>query len=82
MGRKSEIIVIKCYENKTPIISRIKVELPWHTLINEAMGYMGNNVIYDISGVLYTLEKFKEALISLKNNHDSLSGKLLFDSQG
>ena len=81
IGRKSEILVIK-FEPDKQIVKRITVKLPWNVLTDDAMGYLGNNVIYDISGAIYNLEKYKEALTTLKNKHDSLSGELLFNSHG
>lgn len=71
--RKSEVIVIKIDEK---VLRRIPIELPWNDL-EEIKGFIGNNVIMDITGVLDSIEQFKQIIIYIKNCTDGLDGKLL-----
>ena len=75
MNKKSEIIMIRFFAKKGECF-RIPVELPWD-IFEKAQGFMGHNLICDITGVLENIDEFRSRLIELKNNHDALNSELL-----
>lgn len=76
--RKSEIVIVRDNEDGSGLIRaiRINVDLPWDRIEN-AMGFCSEYVLVDITGVLDEIERFKDALRSIKDTHDYIAGKRL-----
>ena len=81
--RKSEIIIVKDRFKGVPDafgLTRVSIDLPWDRL-EDAMGFCSENVLVDITGVLDEVERFKDALWSVKNTQDYIDGKHLLKGE-
>jgi len=78
-NRKSEIIIVKSnVEGVEGLFNavRVEIDLPWDSL-EGAMGFCSENVLVDITGVLEEVERFKDALRSIKDTQDCIGGNHL-----
>jgi len=79
MRRESEVIIVKdCRKELSGVFEakRIPVELPWDAIVAMS-GYCAKNILVDITGAVEELERFKQALVDVKDCTDAIDNECL-----